>query len=68
MQASAKRHKLLRHMRPEWRQIQQTLAQVGKNVDSLLSRSVTIDRLMQEYEDIVHGQDRAVSCCRRHRS
>jgi hypothetical protein len=59
--ASAKRHKLLRIMRPEWRQIQQTLLQVGKNVDSLLSRSVTIDRLMQEYEDIVHGQDRAMS-------
>jgi hypothetical protein len=60
-EASAKRHKLLRHMRPDWRQIQQTLAQVGKNVDSLLSRSVTIDRLMQEYEDIVHGHDRAMS-------
>jgi len=59
--ASGKRHKLLRHMRPDWRKIQQTLAAVGKNVDSLLSRSVTIDRLMQEYEDIVHGQDRAVS-------
>jgi hypothetical protein len=59
--ASAKRHKMLRHMRPDWRQIQQTLAAVGKNVDSLLSRSVTIDRHMQEYEDIVHGQDRAVS-------
>jgi len=59
--ASAKRHKMLRHMRPDWRQIQQTLAAVGKNVDSLLSRSVTIDRHMQEYEDIVHGQDRAAS-------
>ncbi len=59
--ASAERHKLLRHMRPDWRQIQQKLAEVGKNVESLLSRSVTIDRLMQEYEDIVHGQDRAVS-------
>ena len=59
--ASAKRHKLLRHMRPDWRRIQQTLTQVGKNVDSLLSRSVTIDRLMQEYEDIVRGHDRAVS-------
>ncbi len=59
--ASAKRHKLLRYMRPEWRQIQQTLEQVGKNVDALLSRSVTIDRLMQEYEDIVHGHDRAIS-------
>jgi len=60
-EASAKRHKLLRHMRPEWRHIQQKLAAVGKNVDSLLSRSVTIDRHMQEYEDIVHSQDRAIS-------
>ncbi len=60
-EASAKRHKLLRYMRPEWRQIQQTLEQVGKNVDALLARSVTIDRLMQEYEDIVHGHDRAIS-------
>jgi len=59
--ASAERHALLRRMRPDWRQIQQTLNQVGKNVDSLLGRSVTIDRHMQEYEDIVSGQDRAVS-------
>lgn len=60
-EASAQRHKLLRHMRPDWRQIQQTLAQVGKSVDSLLGRSVTIDRHMQEYEDIVAGRDRAIS-------
>ncbi len=60
-EASAKRHKLLRNMRPDWRTIQQKLAAVGKNVDSLLGRSVTIDRHMQEYEDIVHGRDRAVS-------
>jgi len=60
-EASAKRHKLLRHMRPDWRKIQQTLAAVGKSVDSLLGRSVTIDRHMQEYEDIVGGQDRAMS-------
>ena len=59
--ASAERHSLLRKMRPEWRKIQQTLGQIGKNVDSLLGRSVTIDRHMQEYEDIVAGQDRAVS-------
>jgi len=60
-EASAKRHKLLRNMRPDWRQIQQTLAAVGKSVDSLLGRSVTIDRHMQDYEDIVSGQDRAMS-------
>ena len=59
--ASAQRHKLLRNMRPEWRTIQQKLAAVGKSVDSLLSRSVTIDRHMSEYEDIVRGRDRAVS-------
>jgi len=59
--ASGKRHKLLRHMRPEWRQIQQTLGHVSKSVDSLLGRSVTIDRHMQEYEDIVGGHNRAMS-------
>ena len=59
--ASAKRHKLLRHMRPDWRKIQQTLAAVGKSVDSLLNRSVTIDRHMEDYEDIVRGHDRAMS-------
>ncbi len=60
-EASAKRHSLLRKMRPEWRQIQQTLDRIGKNVGSVLDRSETIDRHMQEYEDIVGGQDRAVS-------
>jgi hypothetical protein len=60
-EASGKRHVLLRKMRPEWRQIQQTLSMVGKNVDSLLGRSATIDRHMQEYEDIAKGEDRAVS-------
>ncbi len=60
-EASAKRHSLLRKMRPEWREIQQTLDRIGKNVGSVLNRSETIDRHMQEYEDIVGGQDRAVS-------
>ncbi len=61
LSASKHRHQLLKGMRPDWRAIQQTLSRVGKNVDSLLARSVTIDRLMQEYEDIVRGHDRAVS-------
>ena len=60
-EASGKRHALLRKMRPEWREIQQTLGKVGKNVDSLLLRSSSIDRHMQEYEDIVRREDRAVS-------
>ena len=60
-EASGKRHELLRRMRPDWRAIQHNLNRVGKSVDSLLGRSVTIDRHMQEYEDIVKGEDRAVS-------
>ena len=60
-EASSKRHRLLQHMRPDWRRIQSKLSAVGKSVDSLLSRSVTIDRHMQEYEDIVHARDRAVA-------
>lgn len=59
--ASRERHALLHRMRPEWRQIQQALGQVGKSVDSLLGRSVAIDRHMEEYEDMVTSKDRAVS-------
>jgi hypothetical protein len=59
--ASGERHALLRRMMPDWRTIQETLTRVNKCVESLLTRSVAIDRHMQEYEDIVRGQDRAVS-------
>ena len=59
--ASSERHELLRGMMPRWRDVQQVLTEVNKKVESLLSRSVTIDRHMQEYEDIVKGQDKAVS-------
>jgi hypothetical protein len=59
--ASAERHGLLRKMMPEWRQIQDTLSGVNKSVESILTRAVAVDRHMQEYEDIVRGQDRAVS-------
>jgi hypothetical protein len=59
--ASATRHELLRKMRPEWRRIQGTLDKIGKNVDSLFGRSASIDRHMQEYEDMVRAEDRAVS-------
>src|SRR5882672_3077292 len=59
--ASGERHGFLRQMMPEWRGIQETLGRVNKVIESLLARSVTIDRHMQEYEDIVRGQDRAVS-------
>jgi hypothetical protein len=59
--ASGERHALLRRMMPEWRVITDSLSRVNKCVESILTRAVSIDRHMQEYEDIVRAQDRAVS-------
>ena len=53
--ASGERHALLRKMMPDWRQIQETLGRVNKNVESVLERSLAIDRHMQEYDDIVQA-------------
>jgi hypothetical protein len=58
--ASRKRHELLRRMMPAWRKIQQNLTHVNKNVESLLDRSRTIDRHIEEYEEMVRGTDRSV--------
>jgi len=60
-EASGERHSLLRKMMPEWRQIQETLVRVNASVESLLTRASAVDRHMQEYQDIVRGEDRAVS-------
>lgn len=59
--ASAERHSLLRRMMPDWRLIRETLGHVNKSVESVISRSQTIDRHMEEYEAIVRGEDRALS-------
>jgi hypothetical protein len=45
---------------PHWRRIQQTLLRVDKNVESLLERSRSIDRHLDEYREIVNGTDRAL--------
>jgi len=45
--ASGERHALLRKMMPDWRQIQETLGRVNKNVESVLERALAIDRHMQ---------------------
>jgi hypothetical protein len=55
------RHELLSRMTSQWRKIQQQLSQADKHVESLLNRSLTIDRHMDEYEHILRGSDRAVS-------
>src|SRR5580698_10396780 len=59
--ASAERHSLLRRMMPDWRLIQETLGKVNTSVESVLARSLTIDRHMEEYDAIVRGEDRAVT-------
>ena len=57
--ASSKRHQLLQKMMPHWRNVLKALTKVDKSVNSLLSRSVTIDRLMHDYEDILKGTEKA---------
>jgi hypothetical protein len=59
--ASGERHELLRRMMPEWRRIRETLGRVNKTVESVITRSVALDRHMQEYEEMMKGTDRSVS-------
>jgi len=58
--ASAKRHGLLQRMMPHWRRIQLTLDRVGKSIDSLLERSRSIDRHLNEYREILQGTDHSI--------
>jgi len=58
--ASHKRHMYLKDMMPHWRKVIQVLGQVDKSVKSLLTRSQTIDRHMDDYEGIVKASDRSV--------
>jgi len=57
--ASHQRHEHLKHMMPHWRKVKQVLESVDKNVNSLLSRSQSIDRYMDTYENIVRKTTRA---------
>jgi len=58
--SSHKRHEHLKHMMPHWRKVRSILGKVDKSVNSLLTRSQTIDRHMEQYESIVKKTDRAV--------
>jgi len=58
--SSSKRHSLLNRMMPHWRKLMTIMGQVDKNINSLLLRCATIDRHMEEYEQIVRRTDRAV--------
>lgn len=58
--SSHKRHEHLKNMMPHWRKVKSVLGQVDKSVNSLLTRSQTIDRHMGEYEQIIRRSDRSV--------
>ncbi len=58
--ATRERHGLLKAVAPQWRKLQQVLDSMGKRIDTLLNRSATIDRHMQEYESIRKGSDHAL--------
>ena len=57
--ASRERHRLLSRMLPRWQRIQTTLTRMDRSVTSILERSRSIDRHMDEYRDIVAASDRA---------
>lgn len=56
---SQKRHNILSGMMPAWRRVTQALEGVNKSIDSLLARGRTIDRHMEDYEEIVAGTEAA---------
>ena len=58
---SGRRHALLRRMMPDWRLMRETLGRVNKTMQSVIERSLALDRHMEEYEAIVRGEDRAMS-------
>ena len=58
--ASKERHRLLSRMLPAWQTLARTLKQMDRAVNSILERARSIDRHMDEYQDIVQGSDRAV--------
>ncbi|HXH65233.1 MAG TPA: hypothetical protein VNH42_06990, partial [Mariprofundaceae bacterium] len=58
--SSHKRHQLLAKMLPHCRRLVHVMERTDKSVSSLLDRSKSIDRHMQDHEEILKGSDRAV--------
>ena len=56
---SSKRHSILNKMLPLWRKLQRTLGDVGKSISSMNDRAKSIDRYMDNYEQIRMQTDRA---------
>jgi len=58
--ACTQRHSVLKRMMPHWRSVKQVLAEVDRNIASILERAGKIGRYMHDYEEIIKGSDRAL--------
>jgi hypothetical protein len=57
--STASRHSILNKMLPLWRNVQRTLSDIGKSISKLNDRAKSIDRYMDEYEEIRKQTDKA---------
>ncbi len=58
--ATGERHRILSGMMPYWRKLSTTLESVGRTMTSLQDKARVIDRLMDDYDEIRKGTDKAV--------
>jgi len=57
--SNAARHSILNKMLPVWRKVEKALNDVGKSIGNLNQRAKSIDRYMDEYEQIRMQSDKA---------
>ena len=57
--SNASRHSKLNKMRPAWRKVQKTLNDLGRSIGNLNRRARSIDRYMDDYEQIRLQTDKA---------
>ena len=57
--SNAARHSILNKMLPVWRKVEKALNNVGKSIGNLNQRAKSIDRYMDEYEQIRMQSDKA---------
>jgi len=57
--STAARHGILNKMMPFWRKVEKSLASISKAITNIKKRSKTVDRYMDEYEQIRSKSDRA---------
>lgn len=57
--SNAQRHAILNKLLPVWRKVQKILNNIGKSIGNLNRRAISIDRYMDEYEQIRLQTDKA---------